>query len=51
MMVVGTIERRVVQRHPAVRRERLEPLLHQLGVEAADRVAHELGLEHQKRPA
>src|SRR6185312_14942649 len=31
--------------------EGLEPLLHQLGVEGADLVAHELGVEHQIRPA
>src|SRR5262245_42527692 len=51
MVVVGAVERRDVQRHPAVRRERLEPLLHQLGIEAADLVAYELGLEHEERPA
>ena len=45
------VERLDVQRHAGVHRERLEPLLHQLGVERADLVARELGLEHEKRPA
>ncbi len=40
-----------VQRDAGVHGERLEPFLHQFGVERADLVAHELGLEHQERPA
>src|SRR6478672_3249393 len=51
MMVVGAIERGDMQRHAAVHGECLEPFLHQLGVEGADLVAPELGLEHQERPA
>jgi hypothetical protein len=39
-----------VQRDAGIHRECLEPFLHQLGVERADLVAHELGLEHQERP-
>src|SRR5262249_59578320 len=38
MVVVGAVERRDVQRHPAVGRGRLEPLLHPLGIEPADRM-------------
>ena len=44
------VQRLDVQRHAGVHRERLEPFLHQLGVEGADLVAAELGLEHQERP-
>src|SRR5262245_9698408 len=51
VMIVGAVKRGDVQRHAAVHREVLEPLLHELGVEAAYLVAHELGLEHQERPA
>ena len=50
MVVVGAVQCLDVQRHAGVHREGLEPLLHQLGVEGADLVAAELGLEHQERP-
>ena len=36
------VQRLDVQRHAGVHGERLKPLLHQLGVEGADLVAHEL---------
>ena len=51
MVVVGAVERLDVQRDAGIHGEGLEPLLHQLGVEGADLVAAELGLEHQERPA
>src|SRR2546423_13740045 len=50
MVVVGAVQCLDVQRHARVHGERLEPLLHQLGVERADLVAAELGLEYQERP-
>ena len=50
VVVVGAVERLDMQRHAGIHGEGLEPLLHQLGVEGADLVAHELGLEHQERP-
>src|SRR5687767_4570559 len=51
MMIVGAVKRGHMQRDAGVHGERLKPLLHQLGIEGADLVAHELGLEHQERPA
>src|SRR6202030_1172026 len=51
MMIVAAVERRHMQGQAAVYGESLEPFAHQFGVEAADLVANELGLEHQNRPA
>ena len=41
MVIVAAVQRLDVQRHAGVHGERLEPLLHQLGVERADLVAAE----------
>ena len=49
MMVVGAVQHFGMQCYSGIHREGLEPLLHKLGVERADLVAHELGLEDQKR--
>ena len=51
MVIVCPVQHLDMQRDAGVHGERLEPLLHQLGVEGADLVAAELGLEHQERPA
>src|SRR5438270_10022415 len=51
MMIIAAVERHHMQGQAAVHGESLEPFAHQFGVEAADLVANELGLEHQNRPA
>ncbi len=50
MMVIGAIKRLGVQCDAGVHGERLEPFLHQFGVERPDLVAYKLCLEHQERP-
>src|SRR6188472_4179982 len=48
-MVVGAVQHLRMQRNSGVHREGLEQLLHKLGVNGADLVAHELGFEEQVR--
>jgi len=49
MMVVGAVQHLGMKRYTSIHREGLKPLLHKLGVERADLVAHELGPEDQER--
>src|SRR6186713_834238 len=49
MMVVGAVQHLGMKRYTSIHREGLKPLLHKLGVERANLVAHELGPEDQER--
>src|SRR5947207_3412240 len=51
VMIVAAIQRLDVQRHPGMDRKGLKPFAHQLGVEGADLVAAERGVEHQEGPS
>ncbi len=49
MMAVVAIQRFDMQRDAGIHRECVEPFAHQVGIELADLVAREVGLEHQHR--
>ena len=48
MMVICTVQHLGMKRYTGIRREGLKPLLHKLGVERANLVAHEFGPEDQE---
>jgi propanediol utilization protein len=50
VVIVCPVQSLRVQCDAGIHGEGLKPFLHQLGVELAHLVAHELGLEHQERP-